>query len=151
MPCVCLRALLTQLAEWGRVCGCPHQPFPLCSSEPPLPGVVCSLKRQAVCVRERGLDIKAGLGIGTFHGQSDKVTVLNWPAQEPAGSCYIHTVLLISSRAAVLAAMRRPALRAQRESGRAGEQGTAFPLALRTQLSGTGVRALSFLPDGLHH
>lgn len=46
----------------------------------PSVGVVCSLKRQAVCVRERVLDIKAGLGIGSFDGQSDKVTVLNWPA-----------------------------------------------------------------------
>ena len=38
----------------------------------------------------------------------------------------------------------------QLESGGAGEQGTAFPLALGTWLSGTEVKA-SLLPDCLHH
>lgn len=51
----------------------------------------------------------------------------------------------------MLGAMWHPALRGQPESGGAGEQGTGFPPALGTQLSGTGVRAFSLLPDGLHH
>ena len=74
-----------------------------------------------MCVRERGLDLKAGLGIRAFNGQSDKVLVLNWLAQEPTGSCYIHTALLLPSRAAVLGAIGQPAHRAQPESGGARE------------------------------
>ena len=54
-----------------------------------------SLKKQAVCARGRGLDIKAGLGIGAFNGQSDKVTILNWLALQPTGPCYIHTDLVL--------------------------------------------------------
>lgn len=58
-------------------------------------GGMSSLKEQAVCVRQRGLDIKAGVGIGAFNGQSDKVTVLNWLVLQPTGPCYIHTDLLL--------------------------------------------------------